>query len=68
MYCFGHCGILLPVVLLPAPLIPCLQAITLAPLFVWFEFLFLLGYRPQLYAQLQQRVTADIAKFKKKAH
>lgn len=44
----------------------CVQALTLAPLFVWFELLFLLGYRPQLYAQLQQRVNADIAKYKQK--
>jgi uncharacterized membrane protein YGL010W len=43
----------------------CLQAITLAPLFVWFELLFLLGYRPQLYKQLQQRVTAKIAAHKR---
>jgi uncharacterized membrane protein YGL010W len=43
-----------------------LQALTLAPLFVWFELLFLLGYRPQLYAQLQQRAKADIAKYKRK--
>eukprot|EP00775_Hariotina_reticulata_P006457 gene6457-6686_t len=40
------------------------QAVTLAPLFVWFELLFLLGYRPQLLAQLQQRVNASIAAFK----
>jgi uncharacterized membrane protein YGL010W len=40
------------------------QALTLAPLFVWFELLFLLGYRPQLYADLQQRVTADITRHK----
>lgn len=38
-----------------------LQSLVLAPLFVWFELLFLLGYRPQLYAQLQQRVEANIA-------
>jgi uncharacterized membrane protein YGL010W len=44
----------------------CLQALTLAPLFVWFELLFLLGYRPQLYKQLQQRVTASIAAHKQK--
>lgn len=49
-----------------APVLCLLQAVTLAPLFVWFELLFLLGYRPQLYAQLQQRVKADIAKYKRK--
>lgn len=42
-----------------------LQALTLAPLFVWFELLFLLGYRPQLYKQLQQRVAANIAAHKR---
>lgn len=42
------------------------QALTLAPLFVWFELLFLLGYRPELYKELQKRVAADIAKFKAK--
>jgi uncharacterized membrane protein YGL010W len=43
-----------------------LQALTLAPLFVWFELLFLLGYRPGLYAELQKRVAADIARLKQK--
>eukprot|EP00878_Enallax_costatus_P026404 GHUV01028336.1.p3 GENE.GHUV01028336.1~~GHUV01028336.1.p3 ORF type:complete len:104 (-),score=15.93 GHUV01028336.1:128-439(-) len=41
-----------------------LQALTLAPLFVWFELLFLVGYRPQLYAQLQKNVVANVAKFR----
>lgn len=45
----------------------CLQALTLAPLFVWFELLFLLGYRPQLFAELQKRVAAENSKLKKKA-
>lgn len=36
-----------------------MQSLVLAPLFVWFELLFLLGYRPQLYAQLQDRVAAN---------
>lgn len=40
------------------------QSLVLAPLFVWFEFLFLLGYRPALYAQLQQAVQANIAAWK----
>lgn len=51
----------------PALLDSLVQALTLAPLFVWFELLFLLGYRPQLYAELQQRVAADIAKYKQKS-
>lgn len=37
------------------------QAIALAPLFVWFEALFLLGYRPQLRVQLKRRVAKLIA-------
>lgn len=37
------------------------QSLVLAPLFVWFEFLFLVGYRPALYAQLQTAVNANIA-------
>jgi uncharacterized membrane protein YGL010W len=41
------------------------QALTLAPLFVWFELLFLLGYRRDLYRKLQARVAADIAAFRK---
>lgn len=49
------------------PVLYVLQALTLAPLFVWFELLFLLGYRPQLYADLQKRVAADLTKLKKKA-
>ena len=43
-----------------------LQALTLAPLFVWLELLFLLGYRPQLYTELQKRVADDIAHLKQK--
>ncbi|KAF6265193.1 hypothetical protein COO60DRAFT_1034201 [Scenedesmus sp. NREL 46B-D3] len=49
----------------PAVLDSLVQAITLAPLFVWFELLFLLGYRPELYKQLQQRVTASITAHKR---
>ena len=43
----------------------CLQSLVLAPLFVWFEALFLLGYRPGLRRQLQQAVDAEMAKLKK---
>lgn len=43
-----------------------LQALTLAPLFVWFELLFLLGYKPQLYSELQQQVNRNIAKLRQK--
>ncbi|MEW5304758.1 MAG: hypothetical protein WDW36_007347 [Sanguina aurantia] len=40
------------------------QAFALAPLFVWFEALFLLGYRPELYAELQIRVEEELKKLK----
>ncbi|KAL6763262.1 hypothetical protein V8C86DRAFT_2497687 [Haematococcus lacustris] len=36
------------------------QAFALAPFFVWFELLFFLGYRPDLYQQLEVRVQAAI--------
>lgn len=36
------------------------QSLVLAPLFVWFELLFLLGYRPSLYTEVQARVRANI--------
>lgn len=49
----------------PALLDSLVQALTLAPLFVWFELLFLLGYRPQLFAELQKRVAAETAKLKR---
>jgi uncharacterized membrane protein YGL010W len=37
----------------------------LAPLFVWFEALFALGYKPRLRAALEERVAADIAAWKR---
>lgn len=37
------------------------QAFGLAPLFVWFELLFLLGYRPALKKDLDERVKARLA-------
>jgi len=48
----------------PALLDSLVQAFSLAPLFVWFELLFLVGYRPGLYAQLQQRVQAQLDQLK----
>ena len=32
------------------------QSLMLAPLFVWFELLFHLGYRPQLFQQITSRI------------
>jgi uncharacterized membrane protein YGL010W len=49
----------------PALLDNLVQALFLAPLFVWMEFLFFLGYRPELKARMNQGVEKEIAKFKK---
>lgn len=45
----------------PALMDSLVQAFALAPLFVWFELLFLLGYRPQLRQALKERVEAQLA-------
>jgi uncharacterized membrane protein YGL010W len=49
----------------PALLDNLLQALFLAPFFVWFEVLFRLGYRPELRARLESAVTKEINKFNK---
>jgi uncharacterized membrane protein YGL010W len=48
----------------PALLDNLIQAIFLAPLFVWLEVLFMLGYRPELQARVEKRVQQEIAKFR----
>jgi uncharacterized membrane protein YGL010W len=48
----------------PALMDNLVQALFLAPLFVWLEVLFFFGYRPQLKARLDKAVELDIAKFK----
>lgn len=40
------------------------QALFLAPFFVWLEMLFALGYRPELRSRLDMAVQEDIQKFK----
>jgi uncharacterized membrane protein YGL010W len=40
------------------------QSLFLAPLFVWFELLFLLGYRRGLHAEVQRRVRLNIDEWK----
>jgi len=40
------------------------QAFFLAPLFVWLEILFSLGYRPELKNRLDKAVEQDISKFR----
>lgn len=49
----------------PALLDNLVQAIFLAPFFVWFEILFSLGYRPELKRRIDQAVEQDIQKFRK---
>ena len=49
----------------PALLDNIVQALFLAPLFVWLEFLFMVGYRPELKRRLDIGVEKEIAKFRK---
>lgn len=48
----------------PALLDNLVQAIFLAPFFVWLEILFALGYRPELKSRLDNAIQKEIAKFK----
>ena len=48
----------------PALLDNLVQALFLAPFFVWLEILFMLGYRPELKARLDKSVSESVAKFK----
>ena len=48
----------------PALLDNLVQALFLAPLFVWLELLFKLGYRPALQARVEKKVQIEIAKFR----
>ncbi|KAK1070169.1 hypothetical protein LTR12_010004 [Friedmanniomyces endolithicus] len=48
----------------PALLDNLVQAIFLAPFFVWMEILFTFGYRPVLKARLDQSVEKEVAKVK----
>ena len=48
----------------PALLDNLLQAIFLAPLFVWLEILFRFGYRQELQARVEKKVQAELAKFR----
>lgn len=49
----------------PALLDNLVQALLLAPLFVWMEVLFFFGYRPELKARMDKNVETEIAKFRK---
>ena len=48
----------------PALLDNLVQALFLAPFFVWLEVLFFIGYRPELKARLDKAVEKEIAKLK----
>ncbi|KAK1757691.1 hypothetical protein QBC47DRAFT_376748 [Echria macrotheca] len=48
----------------PALLDNLFQAIFLAPLFVWLEFLFMIGYRAELKKRVDKAVEVEIAKFR----
>ncbi|KIW00985.1 hypothetical protein, variant [Verruconis gallopava] len=47
----------------PALLDNLVQALFLAPFFVWMEILFMLGYRPELKKRLDKAVEAEIRKW-----
>lgn len=52
----------------PALLDNLIQSILLAPLFVWFEVLFYLGFKRKMYNDIYKEVVRRIAQMKKKAH
>ena len=49
----------------PALLDNLVQALFLAPFFVWMEILFFLGYRPELKSRVDSAVEKEIEKFRK---
>lgn len=51
----------------PALLDNLVQALFLAPFFVWLEVLFMFGYRPELKARLDEAIQKDISKFREAA-
>lgn len=51
----------------PALLDNLVQALFLAPFFVWLEVLFAFGYRPELKARLEKAVKQDISTFRSQA-
>ncbi|KAF2869273.1 hypothetical protein BDV95DRAFT_608839 [Massariosphaeria phaeospora] len=48
----------------PALLDNLVQALFLAPFFVWFEILFFLGYRPDLKHRVDKAIAQEVQKFK----
>ena len=49
----------------PALLDNVVQAIFLAPFFVWMEILFACGYRPELHARVENAVQQEVEKYQK---
>ena len=47
----------------PAILDNLVQALFLAPFFVWMEILFFFGYRPELKSRLDKAVKAEVTKY-----
>jgi uncharacterized membrane protein YGL010W len=50
----------------PALMDNLVQALFLAPFFVWFEVLFFLGYRPELKSRLNKAIEEEIKKLRGK--
>ena len=49
----------------PALLDNLVQALFLAPFFVWMEILFACGYRPELHARVESAVQREVEKYQK---
>ena len=49
----------------PALLDNLVQALFLAPFFVWMEILFACGYRPELHARVENAVQKEVEKYQK---
>ena len=49
----------------PALLDNLVQALVLAPFFVWMEFLFFIGYRPELKSRVDSAVEKEVEKYRK---
>ena len=49
----------------PALLDNLVQALVLAPFFVWMELLFMLGYRPELRARVDKEVEKEVEKYQR---
>lgn len=52
----------------PALIDSFVQSLLLAPLFVWFELLFLLGYKKQFRSEVQTEIDRDIAQARGEVH